>query len=544
MNKDVIYIDVEDDITAIIGRIKASKEKIVALVPPKRIGVLQSAVNLKLLARSAEHSHKHLVIITSNKALIALSAVAMVPIAKNLHSKPELAEIEELDIDENEDIIDGSQLPVGELVRTVDSTRSKDDVEDIIDDIDIDIDIESDVPRTFKGKSNLKNIVKVPDFSRFRKKVFIGGVLGIIIIGFLVWAIGYAPAAKIIITTKTSSAPVSGTLKLTTTGTSDVNKGVIQTVSKQLKKDISVDFEATGQKDVGNKAIGTMELTRISISSLPLSIPTGTTFTSGDNVFESTEAATLAATQVGPDGPIQASVTVKVISTKPGDIYNISSRSYNPSVIGMYAYGSEMANGTTRMAKVVSPEDIQKASQALVDLPTDTYKQQLISQFTNGESVIKESFSVDRAAAISIPAVGAEVVTAKAKLTSSTTFSVQAIAKSEIGLYLKNELNKQIIDEKNQRIYNDGSDKIILSGYLKNDQGQTVNINATGQIGPKIDQEVVKEQSKGKHYGDIQALVGDIKGVNSVDVKFSYFWVNTVPNDLNKIEIEIKLQNE
>ena len=540
MNKDVIYIDVEDDITAIIGRIKASKEKIVALVPPKRIGVLQSAVNLKLLARSAEHSHKHLVIITSNKALIALSAVAMVPIAKNLHSKPELAEIEELDIDENEDIIDGSQLPVGELVRTVDSTRSKDDVEDIIDDIDI----ESDVPRTFKGKSNLKNIVKVPDFSRFRKKVFIGGVLGIIIIGFLVWAIGYAPAAKIIITTKTSSAPVSGTLKLTTTGTSDVNKGVIQTVSKQLKKDISVDFEATGQKDVGNKAIGTMELTRISISSLPLSIPTGTTFTSGDNVFESTEAATLAATQVGPDGPIQASVTVKVISTKPGDIYNISSRSYNPSVIGMYAYGSEMANGTTRMAKVVSPEDIQKASQALVDLPTDTYKQQLISQFTNGESVIKESFSVDRAAAISIPAVGAEVVTAKAKLTSSTTFSVQAIAKSEIGLYLKNELNKQIIDEKNQRIYNDGSDKIILSGYLKNDQGQTVNINATGQIGPKIDQEVVKEQSKGKHYGDIQALVGDIKGVNSVDVKFSYFWVNTVPNDLNKIEIEIKLQNE
>ena len=47
MNKDIIYIDVEDDITAIIGKIKASKEKIVALVPPKRIGVLQSAVNLR-----------------------------------------------------------------------------------------------------------------------------------------------------------------------------------------------------------------------------------------------------------------------------------------------------------------------------------------------------------------------------------------------------------------------------------------------------------------------------------------------------------------
>ena len=49
--KDIIYIDVEDDITAIIGKIKESKEKIIALVPPKRIGVLQSAVNLRLLAR-------------------------------------------------------------------------------------------------------------------------------------------------------------------------------------------------------------------------------------------------------------------------------------------------------------------------------------------------------------------------------------------------------------------------------------------------------------------------------------------------------------
>ena len=36
MNKDVIYVDVDDDVTAIIGKIKNAKEKIIALVPPKR----------------------------------------------------------------------------------------------------------------------------------------------------------------------------------------------------------------------------------------------------------------------------------------------------------------------------------------------------------------------------------------------------------------------------------------------------------------------------------------------------------------------------
>ena len=86
--KDVIYIDVEDDITSIIGKVKASKESIVAIVPPKRTGVLQSAVNLRLLARAASNSDKKLVLVTSNQALTHLAANARMLIAKSLQSKP------------------------------------------------------------------------------------------------------------------------------------------------------------------------------------------------------------------------------------------------------------------------------------------------------------------------------------------------------------------------------------------------------------------------------------------------------------------------
>ena len=84
MNKDVIYIDVDDDVTAIIGKIKKSKEKIVAIVPPKRVGSLQSAVNLRLLERMAKTDNKQLVLITNNHALVALAASAKIPVAKNL----------------------------------------------------------------------------------------------------------------------------------------------------------------------------------------------------------------------------------------------------------------------------------------------------------------------------------------------------------------------------------------------------------------------------------------------------------------------------
>ena len=61
MQKDIIYIDAEDDITTIIGKIKKSKGTLIALVPPKRVGPIHGAVNLRLIARAASQSKKRVV---------------------------------------------------------------------------------------------------------------------------------------------------------------------------------------------------------------------------------------------------------------------------------------------------------------------------------------------------------------------------------------------------------------------------------------------------------------------------------------------------
>ncbi|HRQ98324.1 MAG TPA: hypothetical protein PK265_03315, partial [Candidatus Saccharibacteria bacterium] len=63
------------------------------------------------------------------------------------------------------------------------------------------------------------------------------------------------------------------------------------------------------------------------------------------------------------------------------------------------------------------------------------------------------------------------------------------------------------------------------------------------RIGPNIDQDSVKKEVQGKKYGEVQSLLEAIDGVSDVDVKFSYFWVTTVPNDISKIDVEFKLQD-
>ncbi len=140
-------------------------------------------------------------------------------------------------------------------------------------------------------------------------------------------------------------------------------------------------------------------------------------------------------------------------------------------------------------------------------------------------------------------ALNTEASTGKAKLTSSTTYTITAIPKADVELYLKAALNKQLVGTTEQRIYDDGISNVKFIGYSKGDTATTVNINAKGQVGPNIDTAKLKDQVKGKKAGEVQGLLTKISGVNDVSVKFSYFWVTNIPNDVNKVDVQFKLTN-
>ncbi|HUC96143.1 MAG TPA: hypothetical protein VMR16_00560, partial [Candidatus Saccharimonadales bacterium] len=61
--------------------------------------------------------------------------------------------------------------------------------------------------------------------------------------------------------------------------------------------------------------------------------------------------------------------------------------------------------------------------------------------------------------------------------------------------------------------------------------------------GPNIDKVAIENEVKGKNFGDAQSLISSINNVSNVDIKFSYFWVTTIPNDTNKIDVEFQISN-
>lgn len=556
MNKDVIYIDVDDDVTAIIGKIKKAKEKIVAIVPPKRTGALQSAVNLRLLERMAKTDKKQLVLITNNQALVALAASAQIPVAKNLQSKPELAEVPAIVVDDGDDIIDGSELPVGDHADSVKGKQAlgaaglasgmaaKETRNQVIDTTSLDIDGERFTPAAAKAASKKgKGGPKIPNFDSFRKKLFlsIGGAVALI--ALLVWMFIFAPGATVVITARTTPQPVSSTVKLGGTAATNYEAGVLNSVAQQEKKDVSIEFDATGQKDIGEKATGTLRLSKAVQS--PYGVPAGTRFTaSGSKVFVTQEAVTIPTFSFCPFPNICAgSVDVDVTAENSGTSYNgVSGSATGPDgVTGTFKAAT--SGGTSKVAKVVSADDIERAKGQIIGQSTDDAKAALTKKFSKGEIIVDESFVVERGTMTSSPNVDQEAASGKATLTIATTYSIYAVPKAELESYLRKSMESRV-DAETQKVYNTGIDKATLSSFRKEGETLFATVNANGEIGPKINEEQVKEQVKGKRYGEVQQSLEAIEGVQEVDVKFSFFWVRTVPDDIDKIKIEFKVQDE
>lgn len=540
MKKDTIYIDTEDDITSIIEKVKTSGEKIIALVPPKRVGVLQSAVNLKLLQKSAQTADKRIVLITHDKALASLAAGISIPVAKNLQSRPELAAIAEPEIDEADDVINGEDLPVGDLEKTSDVPAAVDPE----DQIELPEDLAKTTPVTKSGgpkKSNAKkNGPKVPNFNTFRKKLFLMIGAGILLLAFLIWAIWFAPHATVNIKAKTTTENINFPVGLNINGTTDAKAKVIKPAVQQIKKTSSADFNTTGKKDIGEKATGTVTISNCDTND-PISIPAGTAVSSDGLSFMTASTITVPGAKFSGGSCSKAGAgSVAVQAQDVGEKYNLSSGS-DFTVAGQSSAvsatnGNAFSGGSKRTINVVSDGDIATAQTKLIAQNGEAGRTELTDKFDSKKYVIiDKSYKAEPSAVTSSPASGNEGT--KAHLTLEITYTLLAMSKDDVNSVLDAYLKDKIAQQKNQKIYDNGLSKLKLENY----SDTSVSFKTNGYIGPAIDEAKLKPQLVGKNYEDIRQKIKTIDGVDDVDTKFFPFWISTAP-DAGKIDIKFVVQ--
>ena len=571
MNKDTFYIEPEDDITDIINHIKASKQKIIALVPPKKLNVLRSSINLKLIARTAKMHDKAIVVVTTDPTLMKMAALSSLPFAKNLSSRPTLpSEFNEADLEypakskkaspSDEIEINEKVTPASSVsrVRTTneDAANRANTTSNLTKNSTMNLDSE-EVAKTSDEEDSGEQPKKILTLDSLKNRIIIGVVAAVLLIGSFIWAFILAPAAKISVKIKTIAENFSENVSFVTDAKQAVSKdGKFFLETASLEKNSEVEFEATGEKNVGDKATGELRLiatfdmsTTTATASRPdvATVPQGSAF-----AYRNLNFLTNQEVKISWDGSIsncdagrhsgkcQVAKTVKATAIEGGAKYNIEavSSGWQSSVAGVEGYAnSAFKGGTDKIQKIVTASDITKAKEKLTE--ADGVKEELFEKVPSDDIKIEDSYKKVTADPTSSPAVDQPTENGKAKLTAKTTYSVNYVDKAAIEEYVKSVVSTRLGSD--QKIYETGN--IFIEKFQNNNNSVTAKIKATLKTGPEVTEQSVLEKSLGKKVGEVTTLIKSINGVSDVEVNTSFPWVRQIPNDANKVSIKITVEN-
>ena len=571
MNKDTFYIEPEDDITDIINHIKASKQKIIALVPPKKLNVLRSSINLKLIARTAKIHDKAIVVVTTDPTLMKMAALSSLPFAKNLSSRPTLpSEFNEADLEypaKAKKASPSDEIEINEkAVSSGSVSRVRTTNEDAADRVNatsnltknstMNLDSE-EVAKTNDEEDSDNHPKKILTLDSLKNRIIIGVVAALLLIGSFIWAFILAPAAKISVKIKTIAENFSENVSFVTDAKQAVSKdGKFFLETTSLEKNSEVEFEATGEKNVGDKATGELRLiatfdmsTTTATASRPdvATVPQGSAF-----AYRNLNFLTNQEVKISWDGSIsncdagrhsgkcQVAKTVKATAIEGGAKYNIEavSSGWQSSVAGVEGYAnSAFKGGTDKIQKIVTASDITKAKEKLTE--ADGVKEELFEKVPSDDIKIEDSYKKVTADPTSSPAVDQPTENGKAKLTAKTTYSVNYVDKAAVEEYVKAVVSTRLGSD--QKIYETGN--IFIEKFQNNNNSVTAKIKATLKTGPEVTEQSVLEKSLGKKVGEVTTLIKSINGVSDVEVNTSFPWVRQIPNDANKVSIKITVEN-
>lgn len=541
--KDTIYIDVDDEITAVVEKIRDSSSGIVALVLPKRATVFQSVVNMKLLKRSADDAKKRIVLITSEQNILSLAGLTGVYVAKTLQTKPYVppAPTSHNAAEQTAKSAFGEPNPAA-----VDKTKTLNELMgDDSEVIKIGEDDKQEPAKTARTKFNKK--LKIPNFEKFRTKLILAGVALVLLVGGLYYANAIAPTARIKVVADTQR--IESNIELTASpgvDQADIEKNVVPAAREEIRKTDSEKSPATGKKDIGEKAEGSLELTNCIDDGEEHTLPAGTVFSSDGLDFATKDPVTLEPAIFSGNNcreDLYESLgyveSVDVIAVKPGDAYNLTPRAYASSVAGILAEGSEMTGGTSEVITVVSKSDVDKATQKVRERLESAARSELLETFQQNSSIgLSDTLKANDPIVGTTPNVNAEA--GEVTVTYTATYSMLGAPVDALEKLIEEDV-KDDIDTSRQGITDSGLDSAVIRLLdTTPDSGARISIRTLVTAGPDIDEEALKQEIAGKKRGETQTILNSYPGVRDVTIDYSPFWVFSTPSRTNKIELIIE----
>ncbi|MBI4948277.1 hypothetical protein HY844_01840 [Candidatus Berkelbacteria bacterium] len=551
-----IYLAPDDEITSVVEKITALSDQKLALVAPKNSNIFQSLINLKLLKKEATRLDKEIVIITTSKVGQKLAEQVGIKSYSNISSVgiSDIGRSERL-----EEKIESEVLPDGTKIHQYNPSETVEKNDEVISETTAPQEQKNDDDEEEGEEESVinKKATLIPEFPPIKIatpiekspadelpaisgagfstrtefnlpwRSLIGAIL-ILFIAFIALFV-FLPKAYISATFPSTKVDTKVALNVLTEGV--VGENDIEGVNLSASKSATKTIKATGKKDIGTKATGSITITNKykdgsgvgkdqSFSAL-----TKVTDTKTGKVFTLNNAVTIGRVTYDPNNgqPIYQSKTVGVTAIEPGESYNISTSTFNitGALSGVTAQSTtSFKGGLTKQVTVLSQSDIDNVqkelkektnTEILVELKTKAENKQFINSAVSYQ-VIKES--VDKK-------VGDQ--TDEATATYEVTASVIAFDQETLKQKVVTALSKDI-KQNEELVLNDKTFENIKSTNDPAKKSVKLELQASGNLTIRIEKDKMAKAITNKTSDQISQILKDSYSATDVKVDISPSW--------------------
>ncbi len=362
--------------------------------------------------------------------------------------------------------------------------------------------------------------INLPFIKKYAKTkgIFLAVPAGIIILIIVLFVLFlFTSKASVVLNIQPDVSQKDDTVTFSTDSPTDVANNVVAAQFVSVNENGTDTANATGNKQTGNQAKGTV--TVFNNSSNSVSYPAGTTIVSSNGLkFTLDNGVSLASASGDPfSGTKPATQDVNVTAATFGSNYNLPSDTVfnignDPSVAAKN--DNPFSGGTTKNITVVSQDDVDKL---LSDLPKkleDKAKSDITGKVSGDSQLLPGFFSED----VTSKSFDKNVGDQANQVTLTGTVTYQAVS------YNKNDmvnLALNLFNNNNITINQDNLNVNVKSVKGQDSSNVDANLNIQAYLLPKIDQLTLSKEISGQSFSKAQSILMQIPHVSSVSVKIS-----------------------
>ena len=365
----------------------------------------------------------------------------------------------------------------------------------------------------------------------------------------------YFNLAKATITIWPKTQDVNVTTKLTvdkSVGSPNFIEKIIPGEIFEEEKVITETIPSTGKVGREDKAEGIIKVYNEYSDSTQVLIANTRFVSTNGKVFRSAARAVVPGFTYDDKNKIVAgSIDVKVIADQAGPDYNIAPSTFSvPGFAGSEKYTKfygkslqPMTGGSSEKVSQVTKEDLDNAKIALSKKAKQECEASFLEKLKGEKTVAGYLFSED-----AIQTDVTETFTLATPGMEADTFSYQAKAKSQTIIFKKSDMGsftKEFVlsqSPQGNNISEKSTTVKIMPENVNFNLGKIIlSLDISTKVYTDLDLSKLKEGLKGKTAMESKVLLENAPEVSRVEVKLWPFWVRKIPDDLEKIKIDLSV---